>query len=152
MHYGFTGKTIQVYGRTLKQIIVTESFLDHEVGEIGGYIESEENLSGKAWVYGEAQVSGKAQVSGEAWVSGKAQVYGEARVFGKARVEKTNQYTCIGPVGSRDSYITICRASDQVMTGCFTGTREQFLAAVQETHGDNEHAVIYRKIISMIYD
>ena len=77
-----------------------------EAGELGGFIEGENNLSqdgdawvsGKACVYGSACVSGKACVYGSAcvsdnacvygnaWVSGKACVYGNAWVSGKACV------------------------------------------------------------------
>jgi len=86
--------SIEVFGRKLFRIEATKNIECQGVkrGEVGGYIETKENLSGKAWVsgkaqvYGEAQVSGKAQVSGEARVSGKAQVYGEAQVSGKAQV------------------------------------------------------------------
>jgi carbonic anhydrase/acetyltransferase-like protein (isoleucine patch superfamily) len=57
-------------------------------GELGGYIEKEENLSqiGDAWVSGSAQVYGNAQVYGDAQVFGDAQVYGNARVSGDAWV------------------------------------------------------------------
>ena len=65
-----------------------------KVGDLGGYIESEKNLShdGDCWVFdsalvsGEARIFGSALVFGEAWVSGEARVYGEARVSGKALV------------------------------------------------------------------
>lgn len=48
--------------------------------EIGGYVESKNNLShdGLCWVSGNAQVSGNARVSGNAWVSGDACVSGDA--------------------------------------------------------------------------
>ena len=51
-------------------------------GDLGGYIESEKNLSheGRAWV------SGSAIVTGNAYVFGNARVYGMARVYGDARV------------------------------------------------------------------
>ena len=43
-----------------------------EGGELGGWIESEKNLSqeGTCWVSGNALIYGNAQVSGGAWVSG----------------------------------------------------------------------------------
>ena len=63
-------------------------------GDLGGYIESEKNLSqdDNAWVSGNARVSGDAWVSGNArvsdnaWVSGNARVYDNAWVSGNARV------------------------------------------------------------------
>lgn len=69
-------------------------------GDLGGYVESEENLSqdGDAWVhdgaevydnaqvFGSAIVSDTARVYGDATVSGNAWVYGSAQVYGKAQV------------------------------------------------------------------
>ena len=65
-------------GRTLFRIQAEKAFGSVRRGELGGYIEAEENLdqSGDAWVYGDAQVSGNARVYGNARVSGDAQVYG----------------------------------------------------------------------------
>lgn len=87
-------------GTVLHRIRAIANFGTVKAGELGGYIEKEDNLSqtGDAWVYGNAWVSGNAQVCenaqvyGDAWVSGKAQVYeyaqvyGDAWVYGKARV------------------------------------------------------------------
>jgi len=58
------------------------------VGDFGGYIEKEENLSvsGDAWVHGNARVHGDARVYGNASVYGDAWVYGNARVHGDAWV------------------------------------------------------------------
>ena len=45
----------------------------------------------------------------------------------------------IGPLGSRDDLLTIYAHEDgapRVATGCFTGTPDEFLTAVQATHGD----------------
>ena len=80
--YEFTGETKKFSGRTLKRI---KRISD---GVIGGWIESEENLSHEGWcfIYDEAIVYGEAEVYGEARVCGKAIVYGKARVCGEAEV------------------------------------------------------------------
>ena len=77
-----------VFGEKLFRIKALVAFGNVEKGELGGFIEKEDNLShdGNAWVYGDAQVSGNARVYGNAWVSGNAQVYGDARVYGNAWV------------------------------------------------------------------
>ena len=36
-----------------------------------------------------------------------------------------------------------------IIRGCFTGTKEEFLAKVKETHGDNDHAKKYSAIIEL---
>ena len=79
---------VNVFGVKLFQIRCTKTFKYAEEGELGGFIEKEENLSqeGDAWVSGNAQVYGNARVSGNAQVYGNARVSGNARVYGYARV------------------------------------------------------------------
>jgi carbonic anhydrase/acetyltransferase-like protein (isoleucine patch superfamily) len=92
--YSLTKTTKQFFGTTLYQIKAEVSFGMITKGELGGYIEKEENLDhegnawvyGNAWVSGDARVYGNAQVSGDAWVYGNARVYGDAWVYGNARV------------------------------------------------------------------
>ncbi|ELP4866715.1 hypothetical protein QUI81_003629, partial [Salmonella enterica] len=80
--------------KKLFRIRALVSFEGVEAGDLGGWVEKEENLdqAGDAWVSGNARVSGDAWVSGNArvsgnvWVSGDARVYGNARVYGDARV------------------------------------------------------------------
>jgi hypothetical protein len=62
------GKAIKAGVRKLFRIRALRDFGDVRAGDIGGYIESELNLShdGNAWVFGNARVSG------DAWVSGNA--------------------------------------------------------------------------------
>ena len=76
--------SITIYDRTLFRIEATKDIFIHNVskGDLGGYVESENNLSGNAWVYGDARVSGDARVYGNARVSGNARVYGDAWVSG----------------------------------------------------------------------
>ena len=100
--YEFTGETKVVAGVTLHRIralvdIRLSAALTVKAGELGGWIEKEENLgqADKAWVFGEAQVFGKAWVFGEAQVFGEAWVFGEARVFDEAQVScYTSMMTC----------------------------------------------------------
>lgn len=170
--YELTDQTISVFGRTLFRIKAKISFSDVAAGDIGGYIEKEENLetSGNAWVYdnalvyGNALVSGDAQVHGDAWVYGDAQVYDHARLYGNALVSGDAQvsgnafvsgdakvsgnadYMTISPIGSRDDCITFMRTKTleiYVSVGCFFGSIAEFRAKVQKTHGDNKHAKAY---------
>ena len=80
--------TIDIFGATLFRIKALISFGNVEKGDLGGYVEKEDNLShsGDAWVYDNARVSGNAQVYGDAWVSGNARVSGDAEISGNARV------------------------------------------------------------------
>ena len=104
--YEFTGETEVIGSITLHRIRAVKSFSDVNIGDIGGWIEKEENLSheGNAWVcgnakvygnaevfdnakvYGNAEVFDNAEVYGNAWVCGNAKVYGNAEVYGNAWV------------------------------------------------------------------
>ena len=84
--YEFTGETKEVGGPVLKRIRLLRDIGGFKSGDVGGWIESEDNLSheGNCWVYESARVFGEACVSGEALVSGAARVSGSACVFGVA--------------------------------------------------------------------
>ena len=84
---------INWFGRTLFRIracidFITTSCGEVHAGDLGGYIEKENNLSqnGKAWVFGDAKVFNNAEVFGDAEVWGNAQVCGNARVWDNAQV------------------------------------------------------------------
>ena len=86
--YELTSETKVFLGKTLYRIKALVQFGNVNAGDLGGWIEKEENLSqsGNAWVYGNAEVSGDARVSDDAEVYGNARVSGDARVYGNARV------------------------------------------------------------------
>jgi hypothetical protein len=58
----------------------------------------------------------------------------------------------IGPIGSRADYLIAVVTTDgvRVTAGCFSGTLDEFRAAVESTHGDSEHGRDYRAAIAMI--
>lgn len=75
-------------GRRLSRIVAVKPFNDVDVGDLGGYIESYENLSqeGDCWVYNDAEVFGNARVSEDARICDYAKVFGEAKVSGYAKI------------------------------------------------------------------
>ena len=75
-------------GRTLFRIQALSSFGNVEEGDLGGYIEREENLAheGNAWIYDDAYVCGNAYVYDNARVFGNARVYGDAQVCDNAHI------------------------------------------------------------------
>ncbi|HBM2934325.1 TPA: hypothetical protein LVL15_002282, partial [Klebsiella michiganensis] len=74
-------------------------------------------------------------------------VFGDARVFGDAH------WLVVGPVGSENGFLSAFRQKDNsimVRRGCFSGTIDEFEAAVKETHGDNEFSKEYLTLIPFI--
>ena len=94
--YELTTESKEYGGRKLFRIKALVSFGNVKKGELGGWIEKEQNLShfGNAWVGGnacvydkarvweDAQVYDDAVVFGNVWISDKAQVCGHAKVHG----------------------------------------------------------------------
>lgn len=129
-------------------------------GELGGYIEKENNLSfhsnawvyGNACVYGDARVSGNARVYGNAWVCGNAWVSDDARVSGNARVKERYDIQWFSNVGSESGTLTVCKAKRGlfVSRGCFSGTLPQFKKAVKAKHGDSKIGRHYAALIQSI--
>ena len=92
--YELTDETMELCGVTLRRIKALIDFSDVMAGDLGGWVENEDNLShdGNAWVYSGARVFGNAlvydnvQVFNDAWVYGNAKVFDNAEIYGNALV------------------------------------------------------------------
>lgn len=87
-YYKLTNDSIQHNGKTLYRI---QALLDLpelvvEFGDLGGYVESYENLSENAWVYDDACVYGNAKVFGNAKICGQAEIFENAMIYENARI------------------------------------------------------------------
>ena len=144
-----------VFGKKLFRIKALVAFGDVEKGELGGFIEKEDNLShdGNAWVSGTAQVSGNAPVSGNARVSGTAWVSGTAQVSGNAQVSGDADYAVVAGFGRYFRTTTFFRCKDKILRvqcGCFYGDLAQFREIVKKTHGDSKYAKEYLAIADLM--
>ena len=154
--FELTTDTKMRFGKKLFRIKALISFGNVKVGDMGGYIEKEENLSqyGNAWVSGNAEVYGDAKVSGNAEVSGDAWVYGNAEVYGDAEVSGDADYATASGFGSECRTTTFFKLknSDEigVRCGCFYGTLKEFKEKVKETHGESKKAKEYLMLADLM--
>ncbi len=144
-----------IFGTKLFRIKALCEFGNVKAGELGGFLEKEENLSndGDAWVYGNASVSGDARVSGNARVYGDAEVSGNARVSGNASVSGNAGYATAKGFGSEYRNTTFFRGKDgdiKVVCGCFYGNLEEFRTKVKETHKDTKKAKEYLMLADLM--
>lgn len=114
-----------VFGKKLFRIKALVAFGNVEKGELGGFIEKEDNLShdGDAWVYGNA------------WVSGNA------------------DYAVVAGFGRYFRTTTFFRCKDKILRvqcGCFYGDLAQFRKIVKKTHGDSKYAKEYLAIADLM--
>lgn len=82
-------QTITMNGSTIYRIKALKNFGDVKAGDMGGFVESEDNLSqeGNCWIYGDAMVYHKAKVKENAIVRDYTHVYNESQVLHNAIVE-----------------------------------------------------------------
>lgn len=123
--FELTTNTKMFLGKKLFQIKALINFGDVEAGELGGYIEKEENLD----------------YDGDACVSGNACVYGDAC------------YTTIKGFGREYRATTFFKCKDgkvRVQCGCFYGDLEEFRAIVKKTHGESKKAKEYLMIADLM--
>ncbi|UNF41231.1 hypothetical protein MNL09_03795 [Bartonella krasnovii] len=90
--FALTNETRVLNNQTLYRIKALRDFADVKAGDLGGFIESENNLShdGNCWVYDNALVLNPAYIYENAKISDKAIimgfVYGNAHICDRARV------------------------------------------------------------------
>lgn len=96
--YELTDEIITINNHVLHRIVAIRNFSNVNYGDLGGFIESEANLShsGRCWVYDNANVYEdarvydhsmvyeNAQVYGRAWICQDAYVYGNAHIYDDA--------------------------------------------------------------------
>ena len=143
---------INWFGRTLYRIkacidFTTTSGDEVKAGELGGYVEKEQNLShdGKAWVWGNAKVYGDAKVWGNAKVCGDAKVYGDASIF------STKHIFCVTPIGQYANSLTVFRTKNRELKISFelkTYEIEEFRKAIHDSW-DEEYMCIAEGAISL---
>lgn len=115
-----TDETKKWFGYTLHRIKAVKDFGYIKAGDLGGWVESEENLShdGTCWIYDDAYVYGYAKVSCDARVCYNAQVYGSAVVSGAATVKDSATVTGMAHVTDssvvRDSAVV---TGDAIVSG-----------------------------------
>ena len=111
--------TKEVSGHTLYRIKALRDFGNVEKGDLGGYIESENNLSHY----------------GNAWVFGDANVYGNAEVYGNAVIKSTEDYIVFKNNWSSGRYFTYTKSNKMWKVGCFYGTGQEL---IEKAYADSE--------------
>ena len=120
--YEFTGETRVLSSTTILhkiRAVIDIPSAGVNAGDIGGWIESDSNLSHDY----------------DAWVDGDA------------HINSNKDFIVIGPIGSRNGFTTFYKNKNEnicVRCGCFSGTVDEFLAAVQKTHRYSRFGQEYR--------
>lgn len=152
--YEMTSNVKEFLGHKLFQIKALKDFGDVKAGDLGGYIEKEENLShnGNAWVYDNVKVYDNAKVFRDAQVLGNARVCGNAQIYNDALICDSVDYICFQGFGSKSRNTTIFRTRNEnimVKCGCFTGNLKEFSEKIKETHGNTKYAKEYLACIEV---
>ena len=119
------------FGIKLFQIKCTKSFKYAKEGDLGGYVEKDENLDQES----------------DAWVYGNAQVYGDADI------ENDNNHCGFDCFGSCNRHTHAYLTKDnkvEITCGCFRGSIEEFEKKVEKTHSGTIYEKQYKAIINVI--
>ena len=128
---------INAFGVKLFQIKCTKSFKYAKEGDLGGYVEKDENLDQES----------------DAWVSGNAWVSGDARVSGNAEIDNNNKhcgFDCFGSANRHTHAYLTKENKVEITCGCFRGSIEEFEKRVEETHSGTIYEKQYKAIIDVI--
>ena len=126
-----------IFGTKLFRIKALIEFGNVKAGELGGFVEKEENLNHE----------GNARVYGNAWVYGNARVCDDARVYGNA------DYATVHGFGSEYRTTTFFKTKAGeigVRCGCFYGNLSEFRKKVVETHGETKKAKEYLMLADLM--
>ena len=116
--YVLTDKTKEIYGHILHRIKAIKDFGDVKKDDLGGWIETESNLSqfSNCWIYDNAIVCENANVRDNAIVCGNVIVYGEACIWDNAKVRgsaiicdkvQISEYACIRDYANVYGHVSI---------------------------------------------
>ena len=88
------------YSRPIYRIQALRDFSDVKKGDLGGFVESEANLSqmGDCWIYDMAQAVDKSRVEGDACLRDCSKMYGSSIIKDKAQLQgcaRMFQYACL---------------------------------------------------------
>ena len=89
-----------LYGRPIYRIQALRDFSDVKKGDLGGFVESEGNLSqeGDCWIYDMAQAMEKSRVEDDACLRDCSKMYGSSLLKDKAQLQgcaRMIQYACL---------------------------------------------------------
>lgn len=107
-------------GCKLFQIQAIRDFGNVKVGDLGGYIQKENNLSheGNCWVYGDGCVCGDAEVSGN------LRVDGSGYICNNVKINKHEQLFIVDILFNRSEYATFVKTDDGIVyVTCFIASR-----------------------------
>jgi hypothetical protein len=147
--YELSTETKTVYGHKLYRIRALKDFGKVKAGYLGGWIESEKNLSqaNTAWVYNDAKIFGNALVYGNAQVYGDALVSGDAQVYGNAKVT-TEIINLVG----LDFTITI--SDKHLSAGCEIATFKEWKGkkglAIAKKHNELKFLKVIRALLKTL--
>ena len=116
---------INVFGVKLFQIKCTKSFKYAKEGDLGGYVEKDENLDQES----------------DAWVSGNAEIDNNNKHCG---------FDCFGSVNRHTHAYLTKENKVEITCGCFRGSIEEFEKRVEETHSGTIYEKQYKAIIDVI--
>ncbi|NGP56808.1 hypothetical protein FLT15_00055 [Paenibacillus thiaminolyticus] len=117
-------------------------------------IEDRSQVYQSAFINGYTRVC-RSEIRSHAYIRGDVIKDAEIRVpcvIHHGYIKSSRDLVTVGPIGSEGGILTAYRAKSgvEVNRGCFSGTLDEFKAAVKETHSNNEYGRSYAALIEFL--
>lgn len=98
--FTLTDETMCFNGKTLHRIKALKSFSSVKEGDLGGWVESEDNLSqnDNCWIADNAKVWSNARVTGNVHVCGFTNICGNVEVYGNCKLNFNKHFIIDGDI------------------------------------------------------
>ena len=153
--YELTSEIINYSGHKLHRIKALKDFSSVKAGGLGGWIESEENLSQDGTVYGCANIFGNVLIHGNAIIdSSPIAIYGYVDICGNAKIYNIADYIVFKNFWSSGRCFTWTRSNNMWKVGCFYGTGEELIkkAYADSKKSGKEYERVVRYVESILAD
>ena len=165
--------TIEFEGHTLHRIKALRDFGDIKIGDLGGYVENENNLSheGNCWIYDDAKAMDYSVISDNSRMYNNSKMYDYSIMHGNSTMyedsEMHDEEVLYGKLASKvDEFVEISITKGRIITGVLKDkkilynigcqseiTKETFIKRIYNEGGGiekNPHRKSYLKIIDII--
>lgn len=146
--------TVRQLSKVSKCIIGNTADVSGKAVLVGAKLENYARVCGNAKLIGEILARHDVRIGGDAVIKGQHTFSGNTFIKGDAKINNPGDWVVVGPAISSRRYTTAFRDKKlgvRVVSGCFSGTVEEFSLAIETTHAENpKHLMQYRLFCQLI--
>lgn len=146
--------TVRQLSKVSKCIIGNTADVSGRAVVVGARLADNVRIYGNAKITGDISVYHDVRIGENAVIKGQYIFSGNTFIKGDAKINNPGDWVVVGPAISSRRYTTAFRDRKikvRVVSGCFSGTVEEFSRAIETTHSENpKHLMQYRLFCQLI--